>query len=159
MSVAEVMSDPISAALLRDEPLLRLSYSASDGSPRVVPMGYGWDGTNIRMWTVPIAAKVRALRADPRVAMVIDVGGPPPRVLLMRGDAELETAPGVPSAYLDASHRNIPREMWDGFDSQVRDLYEEMVTITVTLTWAKLLDFERTAPSAVEEMVRRRTGG
>jgi hypothetical protein len=36
---------------------------------------------------------------------------------------------GVPSAYLDASHRTTPREAWDGFDSQVRALYERMVEV------------------------------
>jgi hypothetical protein len=31
-----------------------------------------------------------------------------------------------------------------------------MVRIVVTPTWAKLIDFETTLPSAVEELVRRR---
>jgi hypothetical protein len=156
MTVAEVMAKPISVQLLHDEPLLRLSYTALDGSPRVIPLAYEWDGTSILIWTIPISAKVRALRSDPRVAMVIDIAGPPPRVLLMRGVAELETVDGVPQGYLDASHRTLPEDAWDGFDAQVRDLYEQMVLITVTPTWAKLLDFETTAPSAVETVVRRR---
>jgi hypothetical protein len=31
-----------------------------------------------------------------------------------------------------------------------------MVRIVVTPTWAKLIDFEQTLPSAVEELVRER---
>jgi hypothetical protein len=31
-----------------------------------------------------------------------------------------------------------------------------MVRIVVTPTWAKLIDFETTLPSAVEELIRRR---
>jgi len=31
-----------------------------------------------------------------------------------------------------------------------------MVRIVVTPTWAKLIDFETTLPSAIEELVRRR---
>ena len=44
----------------------------------------------------------------------------------------------------------MPPEAWDGFDAQVRALYEQMTAITITPEWAKLLDFETTAPSAVE---------
>jgi hypothetical protein len=39
----------------------------------------------------------------------------------------------------------------------VRSLYDDgMVRIVVTPTWAKLIDFETTLPSAVEELIRQR---
>ena len=151
---AQVMELPIARQLLRDEPIMHLSYTARDGAPRVIPIGYVWDGARFLMWTVPDSAKVGALQADGRVAITIDVLGPPPRVLLVRGRAALETVEGVPDGYLQASHRIMPREAWDDFDAQVRALYERMVVITVTPEWAKLLDFETTAPSAVEKLMR-----
>jgi hypothetical protein len=154
--VAGVMTKQISQQLLAEEPILRLAYTGLDGGPRVIPIAYLWDGASFRMWTIPISAKVRALQADPRVAITVDIVGPPPRVLLARGRAQLETVDGVPDGYLDASHRTMPRGAWDGFDSQVRALYEQMVAITVAPDWAKLLDFETTAPSAVEQLVRER---
>ena len=45
------------------------------------------------------------------------------------------------------------------WEAEVRSLYDGMVRIVVTPTWAKLIDFETTLPSAVEELVRaaRRT--
>jgi hypothetical protein len=154
--VAEIMNRPITQQLLRDEPLLRLAYTGLDHGPRVIPIGYLWDGTRFLLWTIPNSAKVRALSADPRVAITIDVLGPPPRVLLARGQATMRTVIGVPDGYLQASHRAIPREAWQGFEDQVRALYERMVAIEITPTWAKLLDFETTAPSAVEALVRSR---
>lgn len=157
--VATVMAKPIARQLLADEPILHLSYTARDGAPRVIPIGYIWDGRSFVMWTTPIAAKVKALRADPRVAITIDILGPPPRVLLARGEAELDTVDGVPDGYLAASHRTMAPETWDGFDSQVRALYDQMTVITVTPQWAKLLDFETTAPSAVEQLMREKSGG
>jgi hypothetical protein len=42
------------------------------------------------------------------------------------------------------------------WEAEVRSLYESMVRIVVTPTWAKLIDFDETLPSAVEELVRRR---
>ncbi|MDQ1692259.1 MAG: hypothetical protein QOD87_2367, partial [Pseudonocardiales bacterium] len=154
--VAEVMAKPIAQRLLHDEPVLRLSYTALDGGPRVIPLGYLWDGNSFLIWTIPISAKVRALEADPRVAITIDIVGPPPRVLLARGQAELATVDGVPDGYLEASHRVMPSAAWDNFDRQVGELYEQMVAITITPEWAKLLDFETTAPSAVEKLARAR---
>jgi len=154
--VAGVLAKPIARQLLRDEPILRMSYTALDGGPRVIPLAYLWDGTSFLIWTIPFSAKVHALRADPRVAIAIDILGPPPRVLLVRGRANLTTVDGVPDGYLQASHRTMPPEEWDGFETQVRSLYEQMVAITITPNWAKLLDFETTAPSAVEKLMRQR---
>jgi hypothetical protein len=38
----------------------------------------------------------------------------------------------------------------------VRSLYDGMVRIVIMPTWAELIDFETTLPSAVEELARRR---
>ena len=38
----------------------------------------------------------------------------------------------------------------------MRSLYDGMVRIVITPTWTKLIDFETTLPSAVEELVRQR---
>lgn len=41
----------------------------------------------------------------------------------------------------------------------MRSLYHDgMVRAVVTPTWAKLIDFETTLPSPVEELVRQREG-
>jgi hypothetical protein len=34
-----------------------------------------------------------------------------------------------------------------------------MALITVTLTWAKLLDFETTIPKAVEDLIKAKSAG
>ena len=154
---AQVMELPIARQLLRDECILHLSYTAQDGAPRVIPIGYVWDGARFLMWTVPDSAKVGALQADGRVAITIDVLGPPPRVLLVRGRTALETVDGVPDGYLEASHRTLPREAWDDFDTQVRGLYKQMTVIAVTPDWARLLDFETTAPEAVEKLMKEQS--
>jgi hypothetical protein len=157
MSVDSVLALPLARQLLADEPLARLAYTGRDGGPRVIPIAYLCDGTRLHMWTNPGSAKVAALRADPRVAVTIDVMGPPPRVLLVRGRAELTDIDGVPAGYLEASHRTMPAGAWQGFDAQVRALYRSMVAITITAKWAKLLDFEATAPTAVERLMRERS--
>ena len=67
--VMNVLSDPLAQELLHSPLLTRLAYNGLDGSPRVVPIGYVWNGTSFIMSTAVAAPKVRALEANPKVAM------------------------------------------------------------------------------------------
>lgn len=63
----------------------------------------------------------------------------------------------VPIEYMTAnSTYEMTSEQRREWEVEVRSLYASMVRIVVTPTWAKLIDFERTLPSAVEELVRQR---
>ncbi len=44
------------------------------------------------------------------------------------------------------------------WEAGVRSLYDSMVRVVVKPTWAKLIDFEETLPTAVEELIQRREG-
>ncbi|HVD22122.1 MAG TPA: pyridoxamine 5'-phosphate oxidase family protein [Lapillicoccus sp.] len=159
MSDAELetlFGDPVAQKLLAASLPARLAYSGKDGSPRVVPIGWDWDGSHLLMWTTPNAPKVSALRRDPRVAVTIDTNDFPPKVLLVRGTAELEETDGVPQGYLDAGHKMVDDENYAEWEAGVTGLYDSMVEIRITPTWAKILDFETRIPSAVEELVREK---
>jgi hypothetical protein len=44
-----------------------------------------------------------------------------------------------------------------GWEQEIRSLYHDgMVRVVVTPTWAKLIDFDTTLPSAVEALIRQR---
>jgi hypothetical protein len=152
--VMEVLNRSLSQELMRSDIPARLAYTARDGSPRVIPIAFVWNGTEFVVCTPPNAAKVRALEADPKVALTIDTNTFPPRVLLVRGTARLEVVDGVPEEYLDASKKIVGAEGFAEFEEQVRGSYGQMVRIAVAPEWAKLLDFETTLPSAVEELLR-----
>jgi hypothetical protein len=156
--VNEVLADPVARHLLEREPLLRLAYTALDGSPRVVPIGYLMDGSRFVVFTLPHAPKTRALQKDPRVAVTIDAMSWPPKVLLVRGIAELAMVEGVDDDYLAASRRVVPAEEWEEFESGVRALYDRMVRIAIRPTWARIQDFETRLPQAVEELMHQRMG-
>ncbi|SFI64767.1 Pyridoxamine 5'-phosphate oxidase [Amycolatopsis sacchari] len=157
--VTEVLAKPISRELLTSPILARLAYTGTDGAPRVIPIAYLWDGERVLMATVPKAAKVRALRQDPRVAITVDTQDQwPPRALLIRGTARVEEVDGVPEAYVEACRKGIPAEHFAEWEQGVRALYDRMALITVEPEWAKLLDFETTIPQAVEDLVRERQG-
>jgi len=154
MNVTEMLAKPLSQRLLGSGIPARFAYTALDGDPRVVPIGFLWTGSEIKMYTVPTSAKVRALKKNPRVAITIDTESFPPNVLLIRGAASLELVDGVPDGYVEASRKMIPAEQMDGWETGVRALYEHMVIITIRPDWAKLLDFETTLPKAVEDLVK-----
>jgi Pyridoxamine 5'-phosphate oxidase len=154
MNVTEILAKPLSQELLASGIPARLAYTALDGYPRVIPIGFLWTGPQIEMYTVPTSAKVKALRKNPRVAITIDTEQFPPNVLLIRGSTSLELVDGVPDGYVEAARKVVPAEQMEGWESSIRALYKQMVTITVTPDWAKLLDFETTLPKAVEDLVK-----
>jgi hypothetical protein len=154
--INDVLNRPISQELLARH-LTRLAYVAKDGTPRAIPIAFLWNGSEIIMCAAKNSAKVPALRHNPVVALTIDTDTQPPRILLIRGRAELEVVEGVPDEYLEmnASATMTPEQRAE-WEADVRSLFDGMVRIAVTPTWAKLIDFETNFPSAVEELVRER---
>ena len=84
--IAEVLDRPHSRELLARHQA-RLAYVARDGTPRVIPIAFTWDGAAIVMHTSKNAPKLRALRERQAVALTIDTEGSPPTILLIRGRA------------------------------------------------------------------------
>ncbi len=154
--VTEVLNRPISKEMLARD-FARLAYVAKDGTPRTIPIGFVWNGTEIVMCTAKNAAKLHALRVNPMVALTIDTEVHPPKTLLVRGRAELDVVDGIPDEYLsmNGSYVMTPEQRVH-WEAEVRSLYDGMVRIVVTPTWAKMIDFETTLPSAVEELIRAR---
>jgi hypothetical protein len=154
--INEVLNRPLSQELLA-RALTRLAYVASDGTPRNVPIAFVWNGSQIVMCTPKNAPKLPSLRKNPMVALTIDTEVHPPKILLIHGRAELDVVDGIPDEFLQANgtYQMTPeqRVQWE---AEVRSLYDGMVRIVVTPTWAKLIDFETTLPSPVEELVRQR---
>ena len=154
--VTAVLNRPLSKELLARD-LTRLAYVAKDGTPRTIPIGFSWNGSEIVMCTARNAPKLRALSDNPTVALTIDTEVHPPKILLIRGQAELDYVDGIPDEYLEANttYEMTPEQRVE-WEVQVRSLYHDgMVRIVVTPTWAKLIDFETTLPSAVEELIRQ----
>jgi hypothetical protein len=151
--VTEVMNDPLSQELLHSTIPVRLAYNGTDGLPRAIPIGFLWKDGRIVLCTSSNAYKVKALAANPKVALTIDTEAPY-RALLVRGTASLEIVDGVPPEYLEAARKAMTDEQqFRAFEAEVRSLYEQMARITIAPEWAKVLDFETRLPSAVEELL------
>ena len=75
--ITEELEHPGARNLLDSATLLRLAYNGSDGFPRVIPIGFYWNGNQIVVCTAATAPKVKALSSRPNVAITIDVGDTP----------------------------------------------------------------------------------
>ncbi len=155
--VDEVLSKPLSQELLKRD-MARLAFVAKDGTPRVLPIAIYWNGSEIVMCTSKNARKVAALERNPDVALTIDTEAHPPKVLLLRGKAELDSVDGIPSEYYETSGTyEMTPEQRQELEKEIEATYVDgMVRIVVRPTWAKLIDFETTLPTNVQELLEQR---
>jgi hypothetical protein len=139
--IAEALADPTAQELLRSPDPARLAYLGPDGFPRVVPVGFLWDGERIIVCTAVTAPKVKALTARPEVALTIDVMGPPAVALSVRGTATIDVVDGVADEYIAAAAKGMEPDALAGFEQQVKAFYPQMARIAIRPVWARAYDF------------------
>lgn len=150
-----LLKDRIAEQLLASQTIMRLSYCWFDGTPRVVPHWFHWNGREIVLASQADAPKVRPLQRNPAVALTIDTVDFPPKVLMMRGIAHVEIVDGVPSEFAESSRRAFGREQGDAWVKQVGELPGKWARIAVTPNWVGILDYETRLPSALMRAMAR----
>jgi PPOX class probable F420-dependent enzyme len=145
----ELLQHPASKELLQSKIPARLAYVSTDGSPRVIPIWFHWNGRDLVLGTPPKAPKLRALARNPKVALTIDDNNFPHKVLLVRGVARLQPMNGIVPEYALAAERYFGAEQGKAWVAQLASMIHEMVRITITPEWVGLLDFQTRFPSAL----------
>jgi nitroimidazol reductase NimA-like FMN-containing flavoprotein (pyridoxamine 5'-phosphate oxidase superfamily) len=76
-------------------PLIARLATSEGNRPRVLPMWFWWDGTDVWMETSPTFANFRVLRGNPNAALTIDeaLSGLAMRAVVMRGLVEIIEGP------------------------------------------------------------------
>ncbi len=163
-NVTRELEDPVARDLLEHASLARLAYNGPDGLPRVIPIGFLWNGEQVVVCTATTAPKVRALVDRPDVALTIDTGSTPDeaRALLIRGTASVEIVDGVPDEYIAMSSKGLGEALGaEGiaeFERQVRKTYDQMARIRIEPRWARCYDFGAgRLPSFLTELAARGT--
>jgi hypothetical protein len=144
-----LLQHPASKELLESKIPARLAYVWTDGTPRVIPIWFHWNGRELILATPPKAPKLKALAKNPKVSITIDDNVFPHKVLLIRGTAKLQTVNGIVPEYAKAAERYFGREQGQAWVQQLQTLISNMVRITVTPEWVGLLDFRSRFPSAL----------
>lgn len=145
----DLLNSATARELLQSKIPARLAYVWTDGTPRVVPIWFHWNGKELVMGTPPKAPKLKALGKNPKVAVTIDDDGFPHKVLLVRGTARTETVTGIMPEYVTAAERYFGAEQGRAWVAQLGAMVPSMVRITVTPEWVGLLDFQTRFPSAL----------
>jgi PPOX class probable F420-dependent enzyme len=135
--------------LLGGSLLARLAYIGRDGNPRAAPIWFHWTGSELVMASFAGAAKARALRERPDVAVTIDTDQFPYDVLLVRGAAEVTDVDGWVPEYLAAAQRYLGPEGAEQFTAQFDAAQVRMTRIAVRPTWVGLIDFKTRMPGVL----------
>jgi hypothetical protein len=152
-----LLETPLAQELLTSRIPARLGFVWPDGTPRVVPTWFHWNGREIVMATYTggpnagirhPAARVAALRAKPAVALTIDTDDAPPRCLTIRGLAEITEVDGLAEEYAAAARRYLG----DGAEPVLAQMDQpgtRQARIVVRPTWVGLVDFTTRLPSVL----------
>lgn len=135
--------------LLTSTELARMAYVAKDGTPRVFPMMFHWDGEELVIATFEGAQKIRALRARPDVAITIDRPGPPSEILQLRGPVEVTDVAGLVPEYVWIHHRYYGPEQGARNIAGIDRPGLRMARITLRPTWVGLVDFRSRMPKVL----------
>ena len=146
-----LLNDPVAQELLYSKIPARFAYNWSDGSPRVEPIWFHWDGSQIVLASPGGAPKAHVIKTGDRVAITIDAIDPP-KVLLIRGTVEVTLVNGMVPEYTLSAERYNGKVRGQAWLDQIAQMgIKQMVRIAVTPTWVGILDFEQRFPSAFEK--------
>jgi hypothetical protein len=150
-----LLRDPVAQQLLQSKSPAHLAYIWRDGTPRVVPIGFHWNGEEIVLATATDAPKTRVLKNGSKVAVSIDPDSRPPKILLVRGTVRIDTVEGIAPEYAAMIRRTMGEEDGQALLDQAAPLYPRMTRIFIHPDWVGILDFETRLPSAVERAIAR----
>ncbi|MET7773368.1 pyridoxamine 5'-phosphate oxidase family protein [Nocardia sp. NPDC005366] len=131
----------------------RLAFTAADGTPRVLPINFWWNGTELIMTGFAPSKKARMLRLRPDVAITIDTDSLPPEALLIRGRAEIHEIDGLAPEYAQAMNKGGAEANADNLEF-LRAMRPRMERIVVRPTWVGYLDFQNRFPAGAPDWMK-----
>jgi PPOX class probable F420-dependent enzyme len=144
-----LLDHPVARRLLASTEFARLAYLAQDGTPRLIPMLFHWNGRELVLPTFAMSRKLRSLRHNPQVAVTIDRPGPPPEMLMLRGSAEVGVEPGVVEEYDLAQRRYYGDEAGAATARATADSGASMARIVLRPSWVGVVDFQTRFPAGL----------
>src|SRR3989442_7608650 len=108
-----LLREPVAQKLLSSRSSAALAYNWFDGTPRVVPIWFRWNGDEFIVASGDKAPKLRALAKKPVVALTIFEDVWPYKVLMVRGTARISEVEGTPQEFDDSAHHYLGQEGGD----------------------------------------------
>lgn len=152
-----LLEDPVAQQLLQSTIPARLAYVWADGTPRVIPIGFHWNGREIVFGTPTDAPKTKVLHDGVPVAATIDGDSMPYHVLLLRGTVRSDVVRGIAPEYAMMTLRCFGEEAGRAWLEQLAPMCPQMTRIFLQPDWVGIIDFETRFPSAIERAMQRAT--
>ena len=153
-----LLDDPVAQRLLQSTIPARLAYTWPDGTPRVVPIGFHWNGTEIVLGTFPDSPKMKALRDRAKVALTIDSDSMPYKVLQVRGSVRTDTVEGIAPEYAAMTKRVFGEEGGQAWLDNMAPITPRMARVFIRPEWVGIMDFETRFPNALERAMEQAQG-
>lgn len=147
-----LLSDPVAQELLHGPYPAHLSYVWKDGTARVVPIGFHWNGTEMIMTGTDDAPRNQVIDGQ-KVTVVIDSYTYPFKVLTIRGTVRTERVLQPPGEYAMACEQLMGKEVAAAWLAGLGPLLPNIaafVKVILTPEWVRITDFETRFPSPVE---------
>jgi hypothetical protein len=153
-----LLNDPVAQTLLTSTHMARLAYIWSDGTPRVVPIWFHWNGKTLVLAGPTDAPKFHVIVNQTKVAITIDGETWPYKVLSIRGTAAVSIVDGIVPEYALSAERYFGEQGGKDWVNTVKSLSKQTARIEVTPEWVNILDFEQRFPSAIAKAMARAAG-
>jgi hypothetical protein len=152
-----LLEHPVARELLQSPFPARLAYNAPDGTPRLVPIGFHWNGEEVVLCTHPDAPKVTAIRDGDKVALSIDTTTPPYKVLFIRGPVHTDIVDGLAPEFEATALRMFGAEGGAAQIERMRGINPRTARLFVRPEWVGILDFETRFPHYFERAMEGAT--
>jgi hypothetical protein len=150
-----LLNDPVAQGMLQSKMPARFAYNWTDGTPRVVPIWFHWNGAEVVLGSPEAAPKFKALQDGDAVALTIDSDTMPYKVLLIRGNVHLDTVEGIAPEYVAAATRVMGEAAGQGWVAQLQPIWPRTARVFIKPTWVGVMDFETRFPNAVEQLMEQ----
>lgn len=153
-----LLQHPVAQQLLQSKIPCRLAYVWSDGTPRVVPIGFHWNGSEVVIGTFPTAPKMHVLKNGSKVAVSIDSETMPYKVLQIRGSVRVDEVEGIAPEYEAMTYRMFGPEGGKAWIDNMKPITPRMARIFIAPEWVGVMDFEQRFPNALERAMEQAQG-
>lgn len=134
-----VLSSPLGVELLTSKIPARIAYVTRAGEPRVVPLWFHWDGTDLVVSTFAGSPKLGHLKTGDPLAVTVDTEAFPHAALQIRGRVTVTPVDGVVPEYRLAAERYLGVEAATAFIAGI-DPPPTMSRIDLHPEWARAMD-------------------
>lgn len=120
------MTDEELEAFLHEAQIARLGSLNPDGTVHLSALWFRYENGEILFGTQEMTNKVRNIKSDPNVTVLVDVEGPHPKGVLIYGSAELDYE-NVADKRVDIFEKYMPREHAQHLTTELAVHFEPVV--------------------------------